>query len=888
MRKELLLLSLSLCALPAFAADPQPINTGQNLPSWPKTMETWRKYFPGLEEEVKKAFEEAKKDGIFKLETNLSPVAWNITAEKGVIINSINSGFYRSYRDPKTHEIVFPELENANNDVLIKTQGDIIVSPKSTNHAGYGYAVAVDSDTSTTLEAGKKIVLKALDQKSDSSYQDGLSIAVAENGKLNLKAEDVYVYGGVVAQYGATVNINASNSLYFLKPTDPAVGIKNANEMPISLIASGMTLSASNIFFNRQVDIGQTFFDTPHPSQLTIEDNLEENIAVENVWFYFPAFVDDYSHLKVNIAGSVVFNEELVLSNNSSSDISATKIRVKNILINGTDSKASFNVKDNGVMQVDGIIKVGNRSHVDINLGKGSSLRAYVEADPLGSTSVTMGQGSIWFPISDSNVNTLTMSKTSVLEMGAPGESITVTTDTLQGDCSVLWYQPRAQGTLKINNKSEGTHFALLGSTGRSIQETHYLFQTVVIDGSSPENSKGEFYLANGGVVEAGPYQYKLQLGEYADGSDKVWLVTAAQNPKPEAPPSDGQPPADSPSQPQDPLPPLPSEPNNPGTYPDDLMPKPDGLSSGAKLALAAIGQGTQVTQYLGALSELRERLGDIRNNFNESHDRTYVLFRYDKSRLSFHEGVSGRLKNLGTAIGINRQISPEVIVGADIDFAHAKLKVNDDEKGKVKTDAVGARGYLTWFNQKGSYADVVLTFNQYRHHLSTEMIDGVPTSAKYSNFGAGVSAEAGHQFQFLNSGEHDYYFIQPQIQLSSYWLKGKDFSLDNGMYVSVKDGKSLTGRIGVDIGKNFLIADKNPAQVYLQGGILHEFLGKTKARLNEFSFEDKSLGTRAYYGVGFEVKAKDRVKFFAQVNRESGHRIKTDLQIRVGASILF
>ncbi len=299
-----------MCALPAFAADPQPINTGQNLPSWPKTMETWRKYFPGLEEEVKKAFEEAKKDGIFKLETNLSPVAWNITAEKGVIINSINSGFYRSYRDPKTHEIVFPELENANNDVLIKTQGDIIVSPKSTNHAGYGYAVAVDSDTSTTLEAGKKIVLKALDQKSDSSYQDGLSIAVAENGKLNLKAEDVYVYGGVVAQYGATVNINASNSLYFLKPTDPAVGIKNANEMPISLIASGMTLSASNIFFNRQVDIGQTFFDTPHPSQLTIEDNLEENIAVENVWFYFPAFVDDFSHLKVNIAGSVVFNEE--------------------------------------------------------------------------------------------------------------------------------------------------------------------------------------------------------------------------------------------------------------------------------------------------------------------------------------------------------------------------------------------------------------------------------------------------------------------------------------------------------------------------------------------------------------------------------------------------
>lgn len=428
-----------MCALPAFAAGPQPINAEQNLPSGPKTLETWRKYFPGLEEEVKKAFEEAKKNGIFELETNLSPVDWNITAEKGVIINSVNSGFYRWFKDPKTHETVFPELENANNDVVIKTQGDIIVSPKSTDHSGYGYAVAVSPDTSTTLEAGKKIVLKALAQKSDSSYQDGLSIAVAEKGKLNLKAEDVYVYGGVDAQYGASININASNSLYFLKPTDPVIGTKNANKMPISLIASGMTLSASNIFFNRQVDIGKTFFDTPHPSQLTIKDNPDENITVENVWFYFPVMVDDYSHLEVDIAGSVVFNEELALSNNSNSDISATGIRVKNILINGTDSKASFNVKDNGVMQVDEIIKVGNHSHVDISLGEGSTLRAYIEADPLGSASVTMGHASFWFPISDSKVNTLRMSKTSVLEMGSPGESITVTTDTLQGDGGLLW-----------------------------------------------------------------------------------------------------------------------------------------------------------------------------------------------------------------------------------------------------------------------------------------------------------------------------------------------------------------------------------------------------------------------------------------------------------------
>ncbi|WP_281523532.1 autotransporter outer membrane beta-barrel domain-containing protein, partial [Turicimonas muris] len=228
------------------------------------------------------------------------------------------------------------------------------------------------------------------------------------------------------------------------------------------------------------------------------------------------------------------------------------------------------------------------------------------------------------------------------------------------------------------------------------------------------------------------------------------------------------------------------------------------------------------------------------------------------------------------------------VIVGGDIDIGYAKLKINDIGQGKVHTNSLGARGYLTWFNQAGTYADLVLTFNHYRHRMSTKMLDEESTSARYSNVGAGVSAEVGHRFKFLEKGPYDHYFIQPQVQLSSYWLKGKNFSLSNGMDVSVKAGTSLSGRVGVDIGKNFLIGDKKPAQVYLRGGVLHEFLGKTKAQLNEFNFEDEALGTRVYYGVGFEVRAKDRVKLYAQLNRESGHRIKTDVQVRFGASFFF
>ena len=132
----------------------------------------------------------------------------------------------------------------------------------------------------------------------------------------------------------------------------------------------------------------------------------------------------------------------------------------------------------------------------------------------------------------------------------------------------------------------------------------------------------------------------------------------------------------------------------DPSTYPDYLIPKPDGLSESAKLALAAVGQGTQVTQYLGALAELRERLGEIRNNFSEDTDGAYVLFRYDQSRLTFFRGVNGKLRHYGTAVGVNRKISPSVIVGGDIDIGYAKLKINDIGQGKVHTNSLGARGY--------------------------------------------------------------------------------------------------------------------------------------------------------------------------------------------------
>lgn len=165
-----------------------------------------------------------------------------------------------------------------------------------------------------------------------------------------------------------------------------------------------------------------------------------------------------------------------------------------------------------------------------------------------------------------------------------------------------------------------------------------------MVESLTDKDGEAVFSLVNNGVIEAGPYQYKLGLYNADKGTRTYWFVGAKDiklTPAGDTPAEPGTP--DQPGggdQPETFIPPPNFDVEDPSTYPDYLIPKPDGLSESAKLALAAVGQGTQVTQYLGALAELRERLGEIRNNFSEDTDGAYVLFRYDQSRLTFFRGV--------------------------------------------------------------------------------------------------------------------------------------------------------------------------------------------------------------------------------------------------------
>lgn len=312
-------------------------------------------------------------------------------------------------------------------------------------------------------------------------------------------------------------------------------------------------------------------------------------------------------------------------------------------------------------------------------------------------------------------------------------------------------------------------------------------------------------------------------------------------------------------------------------------LPKPVALSNTARAVLALANTQTQTAQYLGGLSDIRSRTGSLRHGAPEGG---YVLSRAGKDKLTSFGGEKSSVKYGGATFGYDALVDNDLIIGANFSYLTGKSELKDKSVGgKGKMKSFGASAYATWFDQKGNYLDLVGSVGHYRNDINARMLGGIPTSGKYNTFGLGLSAEYGRTIRF---GEREDWFVEPQVQLSYYWIKGKSFDMSNGMKVEQESASSLTGRAGVVVGKNIERASGLNTQLYLKAGVNHEFLGKNSLKLNGDTFKGDSLGTRAYVGLGVDSQINKRTKFFAQVEQESGSKFKSNINARIGVKYTF
>lgn len=319
--------------------------------------------------------------------------------------------------------------------------------------------------------------------------------------------------------------------------------------------------------------------------------------------------------------------------------------------------------------------------------------------------------------------------------------------------------------------------------------------------------------------------------------------------------------------------------------------------------AKQVLSLGASVSQGLGMLSEsedLRMRMGEVRNGVSDGlWTRTYA--RKDGAKGSF--GKEFKQDTYGIYLGADRVVAIDDdsswLLGGAFHYGRSDMEgVADANGGSSDLDQYSIKAYATYMQESGSFADIVLHAGYYDTDITGKANNGFDAfSAKYHNWGYGISAEVGHRFT-VGETSHGW-FIEPTAQLTWFHSEGKDFKTSTKLSVSQSDADFVTGRLGALIGKTIAYGPaNNPMEKYVsfgvKGGLLYQFDGDQSIKMH--GTENASVkvdamdlnGARGYYGVNAEWAANKSWRIYGQVSREEGNGYTKDFDVSIGARYEF
>lgn len=318
---------------------------------------------------------------------------------------------------------------------------------------------------------------------------------------------------------------------------------------------------------------------------------------------------------------------------------------------------------------------------------------------------------------------------------------------------------------------------------------------------------------------------------------------------------------------------------------------------------------GSSVAQAIGWLSEkndLRRRLGEVRYGA-QAGAWAKVFTRQDRAEGFAYNGF--KQNTTGVHVGYDafasRSESSAWLVGATLRYAQSDQEgIETAYGGDGETNEYSGKLYATWMHEKGSYLDALVQIGYYDQEIRGRSNSGYGSfDADYHNIGFGTSIEIGHMFSLSNQSDDrrwfNHWFIEPQIELSYFYIKGRDFKTSTGLRVEQGDADFLTGRAGFVIGKKFNYGtpddlDRRYFQIGLIGGVNHEFLGDQEIRFIGTDGVSTKVdghglgGTSFYYGLTADWQIANRLRIYAELDREEGEHYTKDYGFNIGFKYSF
>lgn len=722
---------------------------------------------------------------------------------------------------------------NADSSVLSRgsavslNQGDAkIAGARIESTGGFGLVLTTDfaGTPGTTANVVNSTIIGSGRGVSASTGELSLSNAIVQGNDA----------GGAGSFLGGGVGVALFNSSATITNGSRVTGGQNGilispdsvtPNLPSSVLIDNATIAGAT---GSAIIVGSFDDALPSTATITIQNGSSlsggNGVILETANNSTATFIVDSSSLTGDVLVNAGSTGALTLQNSAA--LAGNVTNVGNLEVNGRSS-VTGNISQIDTFSVEtGSSVSGNVSDVQrLNLSGGSQLSGNL----LRVQSLSL-EDSIWTTSDGQGVSNLTMNAGTVNVGANAGTFQTLNLSTLSGNGRFIMDTDLAsqQGDqINVSGVATGSYDLQIRNTGVDPVKGGP-DQQVVHTGTG--STAG--FAVIGGQVDFGTFAYELEQRGNGEGTD--WYLVQKFD-------DEGEP--------------IPT----PGTR------SVIGLFSAAP------------TVWYGELTSLRSRMGELR--YGKTEGGVWSRAYGNKYNLSAAGGTAYQQNQQGISFGVDAPLpvtEGQWLVGILAGYSRSDLNIAAGTSGQVDSYYLGA--YTTWLSDSGYYIDAIIKANRFKNTSDVRMSDGGKSEGNYNTSGLGMSVEAGKHIKL-----QDDWFVEPFVQASTLWVKGQDYSLDNGMEARSNNADSFLGKVGTTVGRNYPLDKGGYVQPYVKIAMAHEFAKTNRIKVNDNTFSNDLSGSRGELGAGIAAQLTDVLQLHADVEYSNGQNIEQPWGMNVG-----